>query len=69
MELGSFFGALPVHNGQCFHVFVFFVLTWVMLEIQFESFFFFKGLWRSATDTSQDLLARLAIVHMVHEAR
>lgn len=41
MELGSFFGALPVHNG----------------------------LWRSATDTSQDLLARLAIVHMVHEAR
>ncbi|XP_066557643.1 uncharacterized protein HI_0077 [Amia ocellicauda] len=40
-ELGSFFGALPVHNG----------------------------LWQSATDTSQDLLARLAIVHMVHEAR
>uniref|UniRef100_A0A672MM89 Rieske domain-containing protein n=1 Tax=Sinocyclocheilus grahami TaxID=75366 RepID=A0A672MM89_SINGR len=41
MELGSFFGALPVHNG----------------------------LWQSATDTSHDLLARLAIVHMVHEAR
>ncbi|KAG7468141.1 hypothetical protein MATL_G00139600 [Megalops atlanticus] len=40
-ELGSYFGALPVHNG----------------------------LWQSATDTSQDLLARLAIVHMVHEAR
>ncbi|XP_029904103.1 uncharacterized protein LOC115356933 [Myripristis murdjan] len=40
-ELGSFFGALPVHNG----------------------------LWQSATDTSHDLLARLAIVHMVHEAR
>ncbi|KAI1889738.1 hypothetical protein AGOR_G00166030 [Albula goreensis] len=40
-ELGSFFGALPVHNG----------------------------LWQSASDTSHDLLARLAIVHMVHEAR
>ncbi|XP_055059812.1 uncharacterized protein [Misgurnus anguillicaudatus] len=40
-ELGSFFGALPVHNG----------------------------LWQSATDTSHDLLARLAVVHMVHEAR
>lgn len=40
-ELGSFFGALPVHNG----------------------------LWQSATDTSNDILARLAIVHMVHEAR
>ncbi|XP_036440087.1 uncharacterized protein HI_0077 isoform X1 [Colossoma macropomum] len=40
-ELGSSFGALPVHNG----------------------------LWQSATETSHDLLARLAIVHMVHEAR
>ncbi|XP_026992848.2 uncharacterized protein si:ch73-314g15.3 [Tachysurus fulvidraco] len=40
-ELGSSFGALPVHNG----------------------------LWESAAETSQDLLARLAIVHMVHEAR
>ncbi|XP_063045174.1 uncharacterized protein si:ch73-314g15.3 [Engraulis encrasicolus] len=40
-ELGSYFGALPVHNG----------------------------LWQSASDTAQDLLARLAIVHMVHEAR
>ncbi|KAG7278138.1 hypothetical protein CRUP_019448 [Coryphaenoides rupestris] len=40
-ELGSFFGALPVHNG----------------------------LWQSATDTADDLLSRLAIVHMVHEAR
>ncbi|XP_073762367.1 uncharacterized protein isoform X3 [Danio rerio] len=40
-ELGSFFGALPVHNG----------------------------LWQSATDTSHDVLSRLAIVHMVHEAR
>ncbi|XP_026873479.2 uncharacterized protein HI_0077 [Electrophorus electricus] len=40
-ELGSSFGALPVHNG----------------------------LWQSATETSQDVLARLAIVHMVHEAR
>uniref|UniRef100_A0A673WBT0 Si:ch73-314g15.3 n=1 Tax=Salmo trutta TaxID=8032 RepID=A0A673WBT0_SALTR len=28
-----------------------------------------NGLWQSATDTSHDLLARLAIVHMVHEAR
>jgi uncharacterized ferritin-like protein (DUF455 family) len=27
------------------------------------------GLWQSATDTSHDLLARLAILHMVHEAR
>lgn len=40
-ELGSHFGALPVHNG----------------------------LWQSASDTAHDLLARLAIVHMVHEAR
>ncbi|KAL2088556.1 hypothetical protein ACEWY4_015455 [Coilia grayii] len=40
-ELGSCFGALPVHNG----------------------------LWQSASDTAHDLLARLAIVHMVHEAR
>uniref|UniRef100_W5N9U7 Si:ch73-314g15.3 n=2 Tax=Lepisosteus oculatus TaxID=7918 RepID=W5N9U7_LEPOC len=40
-ELGSFFGALPVHNG----------------------------LWQSASETAHDLLARLAIVHMVHEAR
>lgn len=27
------------------------------------------GLWESAQQTSKDLLARLAIVHMVHEAR
>ena len=40
-ELGSFFGALPVHNG----------------------------LWQSAQETSEDILARLAILHMVHEAR
>ncbi|XP_062845974.1 uncharacterized protein HI_0077 [Trichomycterus rosablanca] len=40
-ELGSSFGALPVHNG----------------------------LWQSAAETAHDLLARLAIVHMVHEAR
>ncbi|TRY56640.1 hypothetical protein DNTS_011047 [Danionella cerebrum] len=41
VELGSFFGALPVHNG----------------------------LWQSAAETSHDLLSRLAVVHMVHEAR
>ncbi|XP_071788985.1 uncharacterized protein [Asterias amurensis] len=40
-ELGSHFGALPVHNG----------------------------LWQSATETKDNLLARLAVVHMVHEAR
>ena len=28
-----------------------------------------NGLWQSAQETSHDLLARLAIVHMVHEAR
>ncbi|KAK6476841.1 hypothetical protein HHUSO_G23345 [Huso huso] len=28
-----------------------------------------NGLWHSAADTSHDLMARLAIVHMVHEAR
>jgi uncharacterized ferritin-like protein (DUF455 family)/nitrite reductase/ring-hydroxylating ferredoxin subunit len=39
--LGSFFGALPVHDG----------------------------LWDSALLTSHCLLSRLAIVHMVHEAR
>lgn len=41
LELGSYFGALPIH----------------------------KGLWESATITKHDLLVRLAIVHMVHEAR
>ena len=40
-ELGSNFGALPVHNG----------------------------LWESATVTKDNFLSRLAIVHMVHEAR
>ncbi|KAM4677282.1 uncharacterized protein HI_0077-like [Discoglossus pictus] len=28
-----------------------------------------NGLWQSAADTSHDLLGRLAVVHMVHEAR
>lgn len=41
VELGSFYGALPAHDG----------------------------LWDSATATSKDLLARLAIEHCVHEAR
>ncbi|KAG6389791.1 hypothetical protein SASPL_151265 [Salvia splendens] len=40
-ELGSFYGALPAHDG----------------------------LWDSAAATSNDLLARLAIEHCVHEAR
>lgn len=40
-ELGSYFGALPIHNG----------------------------LWESATVTKDDFLARLAVLHMVHEAR
>ncbi|CAJ1974379.1 unnamed protein product [Sphenostylis stenocarpa] len=40
-ELGSYYGALPAHDG----------------------------LWDSATATSKDLLARLAIEHCVHEAR
>ncbi|KAJ4979135.1 hypothetical protein NE237_009915 [Protea cynaroides] len=40
-ELGSFYGALPAHDG----------------------------LWDSATSTSKNLLARLAIEHCVHEAR
>ncbi|XP_043724836.1 uncharacterized protein HI_0077 [Telopea speciosissima] len=40
-ELGSFYGALPAHDG----------------------------LWDSATATSKNLLARLAIEHCVHEAR
>ncbi|KAE8038727.1 hypothetical protein FH972_011205 [Carpinus fangiana] len=39
--LGSFYGALPAHDG----------------------------LWDSATATSNDLLARLAVEHCVHEAR
>ena len=38
-ELGSFYGALPAHDG----------------------------LWDSATATSHDLLARLAVEHCVHE--
>lgn len=41
VEMGSYFGALPVHNG----------------------------LWESATVTKDNFLSRLAIVHMVHEAR
>ncbi|KAF5446247.1 hypothetical protein F2P56_031887 [Juglans regia] len=40
-EMGSFYGALPAHDG----------------------------LWDSATATSNDLLARLAVEHCVHEAR
>ncbi|XP_061998099.1 uncharacterized protein LOC133715579 [Rosa rugosa] len=40
-EMGSFYGALPAHDG----------------------------LWDSATATSDDLLARLAVEHCVHEAR
>ncbi|KAJ7969407.1 Ferritin/ribonucleotide reductase-like protein [Quillaja saponaria] len=40
-ELGSYYGALPAHDG----------------------------LWDSASATSKDLLARLAIEHCVHEAR
>ncbi|XP_062091903.1 uncharacterized protein LOC133797839 isoform X2 [Humulus lupulus] len=40
-ELGSYYGALPAHDG----------------------------LWDSATSTSKDLLARLAVEHCVHEAR
>eukprot|EP00730_Choanoeca_flexa_P002906 TRINITY_DN11224_c0_g1_i10.p1 TRINITY_DN11224_c0_g1~~TRINITY_DN11224_c0_g1_i10.p1 ORF type:complete len:311 (+),score=38.63 TRINITY_DN11224_c0_g1_i10:1844-2776(+) len=28
-----------------------------------------NGLWQSATETADDFLARLAVVHMVHEAR
>lgn len=38
-EMGSFYGALPAHDG----------------------------LWDSATATSKDLLARLAVEHCVHE--
>lgn len=38
-ELGSYYGALPAHDG----------------------------LWDSATATSKDLLARLAVEHCVHE--
>jgi uncharacterized ferritin-like protein (DUF455 family) len=41
IELGSHYGAFPVHDG----------------------------LWQSADETSHDFLARLAIVHMTHEAR
>ncbi|GMY23158.1 3-oxoacyl-(acyl-carrier-protein) synthase-like protein [Fagus crenata] len=40
-EMGSFYGALPAHDG----------------------------LWDSAISTSNDLLARLAVEHCVHEAR
>ena len=41
IEMGSYYGALPIH----------------------------AGLWDSAMITRHDILARLAIVHMVHEAR
>ena len=41
LELGSHFGALPVHHA----------------------------LWESAVDTSDNLFARLSVIHLVHEAR
>ncbi|KAJ1650354.1 hypothetical protein IWQ61_008820 [Dispira simplex] len=40
-QLGSHFGALPVH----------------------------AGIWESASETAHDVACRMAIVHMVHEAR
>ncbi|KAJ1975562.1 hypothetical protein H4R35_003092 [Dimargaris xerosporica] len=40
-ELGSHFGALPIH----------------------------AGIWESASETAHDICCRMAIVHMVHEAR
>ncbi|KAJ1983601.1 hypothetical protein H4R34_001189 [Dimargaris verticillata] len=40
-ELGSHFGALPIH----------------------------AGIWESAAETAHDICCRMAIVHMVHEAR
>ncbi|CAD6896553.1 unnamed protein product [Tilletia controversa] len=40
-EMGSYFGALPVHHG----------------------------LWESAEKTANSLLARISVIHLVHEAR
>ncbi|KAE8258808.1 hypothetical protein A4X13_0g1439 [Tilletia indica] len=40
-EMGSYFGALPVHHG----------------------------LWESAEKTADSLLARISVIHLVHEAR
>jgi uncharacterized ferritin-like protein (DUF455 family)/nitrite reductase/ring-hydroxylating ferredoxin subunit len=38
-------------------------------DTQFGDLPVHEGLWESASSTSHDILARLAIVHMVHEAR
>jgi uncharacterized ferritin-like protein (DUF455 family) len=39
------------------------------LECQYGSLPVHTSLWQSATDTADSLLARLAIIHLVHEAR
>ncbi|KAF0693716.1 Aste57867_15356 [Aphanomyces stellatus] len=48
-------------------------LSWAARLRDFDSFYGalpgHDGLWDSAAETSTDLLARLALVHLVHEAR
>lgn len=39
------------------------------LELPFGCFPFSDGLWQSATDTSGDILSRLAVINLTHEAK
>ncbi|RHY59817.1 hypothetical protein DYB28_004658 [Aphanomyces astaci] len=47
--------------------------SWATRLLDFDSFYGdlpgHDGLWDSAADTADDVLARLALVHLVHEAR
>ncbi|KAK4698227.1 hypothetical protein P7C70_g8055, partial [Phenoliferia sp. Uapishka_3] len=61
-EMGYNLGDFPVHNG----------LAPFRRSKSFPTklmTFHTPGLWDSATDTSKSLFSRLAIIHLVHEAR
>jgi len=64
-ELGSSYGALPVHNGTSLTLKQAGLIQRKLICLVYND----SGLWGSATQTSNDICARLAIVHMVHEAR
>lgn len=56
-ELGTKFGDLPVHHGK------------PIFQCWIDSDVLGVGLWQSAADTATSFLSRMAVVHMVHEAR
>jgi len=65
----DFFGDwLRVAYEECVH-FKIWKLRLKELESHYGAYPVHDGLWESATDTNSSLLARLAVVHMVHEAR